>query len=118
GIAFIFNAREQEFFAERGFTAPVRCVPCRRTHKAKRLESPPANGAAVPGTADARPPEPPQQRTSAPTRRRASAAPDLGPASWADEGEGDGFGAHARQRRGGRPAPRPPRVRYGEADDD
>lgn len=33
---FVFSVREQEFFAEKGFGDPVRCVACRRALKAKR----------------------------------------------------------------------------------
>lgn len=36
GQTFLFTVREQQFFAERGFGDPVRCVPCRRAHKARR----------------------------------------------------------------------------------
>lgn len=43
GQAFVFSVREQEFFAERGFGDPVRCLVCRRAHKAKR------NDGAAPG---------------------------------------------------------------------
>lgn len=34
---FLFTAREQEFFAERGFGDPVRCLNCRREHKARKM---------------------------------------------------------------------------------
>lgn len=43
---FVFSVREQEFFAEKGFGDPVRCVACRRALKAKRQES---DGAGAPG---------------------------------------------------------------------
>ena len=33
---FIFEAGEQKFFAEKGFTLPKRCKPCRDARKAKR----------------------------------------------------------------------------------
>jgi len=31
-----FTARDQEFYAERGFTEPKRCTPCRNARKAQR----------------------------------------------------------------------------------
>jgi hypothetical protein len=34
--AFLFTAGEQQFFAERGFTPPKRCKPCRDQRKARR----------------------------------------------------------------------------------
>ncbi len=50
GQAFNFTVREQEFFAERGFGDPVRCLTCRRAHKAKRQEGDPgAAGSAAGG---------------------------------------------------------------------
>lgn len=33
---FIFEAGEQKFFAEKGFTPPKRCKPCRDERKAQR----------------------------------------------------------------------------------
>lgn len=33
---FIFTARDQEFYAEKGFTNPLRCKPCRDKRKAER----------------------------------------------------------------------------------
>lgn len=33
---FIFSAGEQQFFAERQFTTPVRCKPCREQRKAQK----------------------------------------------------------------------------------
>lgn len=33
---FVFTEREQAFFAERGWGAPVRCIPCRRLWKGQR----------------------------------------------------------------------------------
>lgn len=50
GQAFVFSVREQEFFAERGFGDPVRCLVCRRAHKAKR------NDGAAPGGPSGAPP--------------------------------------------------------------
>ena len=32
---FVFTAREQEFYAEKGFADPVRCKACREAKKAK-----------------------------------------------------------------------------------
>lgn len=36
GGTFTFTAREQEFYAERGFTTPRRCRTCRDAAKASR----------------------------------------------------------------------------------
>jgi len=37
---FSFSAREQEFFASKGFTnEPKRCPSCRRANKARRSDS-------------------------------------------------------------------------------
>ena len=33
---FVFTARDQEFYSERGFTEPKRCTPCRNARKAQR----------------------------------------------------------------------------------
>lgn len=33
---FVFEAGEQKFFAEKGFTPPKRCKPCRDERKANR----------------------------------------------------------------------------------
>lgn len=49
GQAFNFTIREQEFFAERGFGDPVRCLTCRRAHKAKRQEGDPGAAGSVAG---------------------------------------------------------------------
>ena len=46
-VEFVFTVREQEFFAERGFGDPVRCINCRRALKAKRQGD--ADGAAPAG---------------------------------------------------------------------
>ena len=35
---FDFPEHEQRFFAERGWTPPKRCIPCRRENKANRLK--------------------------------------------------------------------------------
>jgi len=35
GNAFVFTAQEQEFFAEKGFSAPKRCRTCRANRKAQ-----------------------------------------------------------------------------------
>lgn len=34
GAEFTFSKNEQEFYAEKGFNAPVRCKPCRDARKA------------------------------------------------------------------------------------
>ena len=40
GTAFTFSARDQEFFASKGFTnEPKRCPTCRATRKQTRLEA-------------------------------------------------------------------------------
>jgi len=36
GMEFIFNEREQAFYAEKGFTEPRRCPSCRQSRKAAR----------------------------------------------------------------------------------
>ncbi len=36
GQEFIFTARDQEFYAEKGFSNPVRCKECRIARKAER----------------------------------------------------------------------------------
>jgi CxxC-x17-CxxC domain-containing protein len=41
---FVFTASEQAFFAEKGFTEPRRCQPCRRARKAARGDSPSGSG--------------------------------------------------------------------------
>lgn len=33
---FVFTAGEQQFFAERQFTPPTRCKPCRQANKARK----------------------------------------------------------------------------------
>lgn len=39
GATFTFTAREQEFYASKGFTSePRRCYPCRQTRKSERGE--------------------------------------------------------------------------------
>ena len=38
GGEFVFTAGEQEFFAERGFSEPIRCKPCRDSRKAQKAE--------------------------------------------------------------------------------
>jgi len=39
GQAFIFTGGEQDFFAERGFSEPVRCKPCRDARKTQKNEA-------------------------------------------------------------------------------
>ncbi len=36
GQEFIFTAGEQEFYAERGFSAPLRCKDCRQKRKQQK----------------------------------------------------------------------------------
>jgi len=33
---FIFTVREQEFFTEKGFSDPIRCLTCRRAKRQRR----------------------------------------------------------------------------------
>jgi hypothetical protein len=33
---FLFTAKDQEFFAEKGFSEPKRCKPCRQAKKDRR----------------------------------------------------------------------------------
>jgi len=40
GQTFMFTAREQEFYAERGFSEPRRCASCRAARKAQRSSEP------------------------------------------------------------------------------
>lgn len=51
GVQFDFTVREQEFFAERGFGDPVRCIACRRALKAKRQGEGDAQGGGRPAGA-------------------------------------------------------------------
>lgn len=39
GKEFTFTAGEQEFYAEKGFSEPVRCKECRDAAKAKRNQN-------------------------------------------------------------------------------
>ena len=39
GQQFVFTSSEQEFYAERGFSEPRRCAPCRAAKKAARGDS-------------------------------------------------------------------------------
>lgn len=55
---FVFSVREQEFFAEKGFGDPVRCVACRRALKAKRQGEGDGAGAPGGGPQAQRPPAP------------------------------------------------------------
>ena len=36
GMEFMFNEREQAFYAEKGFSEPRRCPSCRQSRKAAR----------------------------------------------------------------------------------
>jgi hypothetical protein len=38
GIEFTFTSGEQEFYAERGFSEPMRCKPCRDARKAQKSD--------------------------------------------------------------------------------
>lgn len=39
GKEFVFTAREQEFYQEKGFNDPVRCKECRAAKKARNNSS-------------------------------------------------------------------------------
>ncbi len=39
GAEFVFSASEQEFFQQKGFSAPRRCKPCRDAAKAAKGQS-------------------------------------------------------------------------------
>jgi len=39
GQSFVFTASEQDFYAQRGFTNPLRCPSCRASRKAARNDS-------------------------------------------------------------------------------
>ncbi|HWO94679.1 MAG TPA: zinc-ribbon domain containing protein, partial [Dehalococcoidia bacterium] len=39
GSSFTFTAEDQEFFEQKGFTEPRRCMPCRQQRRAERGES-------------------------------------------------------------------------------
>jgi CxxC-x17-CxxC domain-containing protein len=41
---FVFTASEQDFFAQRGFTEPKRCAPCRSARKSARPEGGASHG--------------------------------------------------------------------------
>lgn len=36
GVEFVFTEREQEFYASKNFSEPVRCKACREARKAQR----------------------------------------------------------------------------------
>lgn len=36
GDEFLYSTRDQEFYAEKGFTEPKRCIPCRKAKKEAR----------------------------------------------------------------------------------
>jgi CxxC-x17-CxxC domain-containing protein len=42
GQQFVFTASEQDFYAQRGFTDPKRCAPCRNVRKGARAEGGPS----------------------------------------------------------------------------
>jgi hypothetical protein len=80
GRTFIFEAGEQKFYAEKGFTPPKRCKPCRDERKAQR------NG----GGGGSRPP----RRDSHPQH-----ADDFNSPSFGDVWEGDQRTRRRRRRR-------------------
>src|SRR5258708_20586287 len=74
GTSFIFSEREQEFFAQKGFTnEPSRCPDCRAARKAARGSDTSYGGGSFPMGGAPRPPEmfpalfsPPGTATQAP----------------------------------------------------
>jgi CxxC-x17-CxxC domain-containing protein len=44
GQGFVFTASEQDFFAQRGFTSPLRCQSCRASRKAARGDAGSSSG--------------------------------------------------------------------------
>jgi CxxC-x17-CxxC domain-containing protein len=50
GQTFEFTASEQDFYAQRGFTAPLRCPSCRAARKAARGDSGGSYGASSYGS--------------------------------------------------------------------
>ncbi len=49
GMEFAFTEREQEFYAEKGFTEPRRCPSCRASRKAARAAGDGGYGASAGG---------------------------------------------------------------------
>ncbi|MEJ7711221.1 MAG: zinc-ribbon domain-containing protein [Pyrinomonadaceae bacterium] len=49
---FNWSAREQEFYAEKGFSAPKRCKPCKEARKAQRGDT--GGGGSSSGVSKAR----------------------------------------------------------------
>lgn len=90
GQPFVFSASEQTFFAERGFTDPVRCLACRRALKARKAEA--TGGAPRP-----RDPQPANQEYS--SAGRSDRGSYSGPAAAPDRPQ---FGPDAAPR-GSRP---------------
>jgi hypothetical protein len=43
GTEFVFTVREQEFYAQNGFTEPKRCKPCRDARKRSNGNRKPSN---------------------------------------------------------------------------
>jgi DNA replicative helicase MCM subunit Mcm2 (Cdc46/Mcm family) len=39
GTEFLFNENEQAFYADKGFTDPLRCKDCRKARKQQKRES-------------------------------------------------------------------------------
>jgi hypothetical protein len=46
---FTFTEGESKFFAEKGFSPPKRCKPCRNAKKAEKGDAPPPASTPVPG---------------------------------------------------------------------
>jgi CxxC-x17-CxxC domain-containing protein len=55
GQQFVFTASEQDFYAQRGFSEPKRCSPCRNARKASRPEGGAGQSAAFGGGFDGGP---------------------------------------------------------------
>ena len=53
---FLFTAGEQAFFAEKGFTPPKRCKPCREAKKAEKQVREAQGGTSAAGSPPSAPP--------------------------------------------------------------
>lgn len=121
---FVFSASEQSFFAERGFTDPVRCLACRRALKARKAEA--AGGAPERAPQPAGRPErspdfgaPRYSEPAAPTgnsarNSRQQAEPQPYYENQQPDWGGDGF---SDERKGRKPK-RPPRWVEAEPEDE
>ena len=46
---FAWSVKEQEFFAEKNFDPPKRCLPCRKKRRAQKKERPGSRGQSARG---------------------------------------------------------------------